>query len=189
MDHLPMKPDLPAGTVELEHVMRTVRFPVSVPWYGAAQVTVKRSPAAMRAAILRYERAVGALPQVALALRHFHMAGRVASHVYAREMTIPKGVTLVGRVHKYETMNIVSKGRIIIASEEGVREIAAPYIFVSKPGAKRAGYALEDTLWTTIHLTDELDAAKIEDDLGTVTYEQFWEFLKENGHAPPRLRS
>ena len=141
--------------------------------YGVARVTVKRSPEQMRRSILNYERAVGGLPQTDLPLRHFWIEGRPASHVYAREISISAGIAAVGRVHKYATINIISKGRVVVASEEGVREIAAPFTWVSGPGAKRALYVLEDLIWTTIHLTDELEVARMKDDLGTVTYEEY----------------
>lgn len=185
-----MKRDLPIGSVELEQAMRPpLAFAVALPTYGVARMTVKRSPSEMRAAILKYERAVMGLPQTDLPVRHFYIEGRKCSHVYAREIAIPANVAAVGRVHKFETINIISKGRVIVASDEGVRDIRAPFTWVSKPGAKRALYAIEDLLWTTFSLTDELDAAKIKDDLGTVTYEEFLQFLEDNGHDAPRLPS
>lgn len=90
-------------------------------------------------------------------VRHFFSNG-----VYARELTIPKGFVLVGKIHRYPHLNIISKGRIRVSTEAGVQEIEAPYTFVGTPGVKRAGYALEDTVWTTIHATEETDLEKIE---------------------------
>ncbi len=56
----------------------------------------------------------------------------------------------------------------------------APVTFVSKVGTKRAVYAEEDTIWTTIHITNETDTDKVEDALGTITYQQYDQFLLEN---------
>lgn len=156
-----------------------------LPGYGVANVSVRRSPEAMRTAILNFEGAVGGLPQTTLPIRHFYIEGPRASHVYAREMTIPAGVALVGRVHKHETLTILSKGVLWIASEAGVKELRAPATWVTPPGTKRAGYALEEAILTTVHLTDELDENKIEADLGTVTYEEYEDFVRELGHAAP----
>lgn len=50
-------------------------------------------------------------------------------------------------------------------------DIEAPYTFVSEPGTKRAVLALEDTLWTTVHVTDETDLEKIEEYVIAPTYE------------------
>jgi glutamate-1-semialdehyde aminotransferase len=39
----------------------------------------------------------------------------------------------------------------------------APRTWVSEPGAKRIAYFFEETIWTTIHGTDETDVDKIEE--------------------------
>ena len=95
------------------------------------------------------------LPQVELATRHYFAPG-----MYARELTIPAGVTLTGAVHKTEHLSVISAGRILVESGDGPVEICAPYTFVSQPGAKRAGFAIEATVWTTFHptTTTDLDA-------------------------------
>lgn len=85
-----------------------------------------------------------------------------ANGIYAREITIPAGVVLTGKVHKTQHLNIVSKGRILIYTEDGLREVVAPCTIVSPPGTKRVGYALEETVWTTIHATTETDVDLIE---------------------------
>jgi hypothetical protein len=41
--------------------------------------------------------------------------------------------------------------------------MTAPYTFVSEVGTKRVVHALEETIWTTVHVTDETDLEKIED--------------------------
>lgn len=153
-------------------------FDMRIPNYGSVRVTMRKSPEQMKRAIVKYERAVGALPQTELPVRHYYMEGRPASHVYAREISIAAGIAAVGRVHKYACINIISKGRVLVASDDGVRMIVAPCTWVSAPGAKRALFVLEDLMWTTIHLTDELDAAKIRDDLAVVTYEEYHSYLQ-----------
>lgn len=91
-----------------------------------------------------------------------------AEGLYAREMFIAKGVMLIGKVHRFESMNIVSKGRIRVwtaGSEELVRIVEAPCSFVSPAGSQKVGFALEDTVFTTIHATRETDLARLEDEL------------------------
>jgi hypothetical protein len=87
---------------------------------------------------------------------------RFAHGLYAREITIKAGTLLTGKIHRTEHLNIVSKGRIIVWTEDGIKEVAAPFTMVSRPGTKRVGFALEDTVWTTIHATTETDLAKLE---------------------------
>lgn len=102
------------------------------------------------------ERELQKMPQVECPVRHHFAPG-----IYAREMTIPEGVTLTGAVHKTEHLSIISKGRIAVTTDDGVVEISAPHTFVSKAGAKRAGHAIEETVWTTIHATDETNIDKL----------------------------
>lgn len=103
---------------------------------------------------------IAKLPQVDCPVRHYFVPG-----MYAREMTIPAGVTLTGAVHKTEHLSTISAGRILVESGEGVVEICAPYTFVSSPGAKRAGLALETTVWTTFHATDTTDLDELAEEL------------------------
>ena len=88
---------------------------------------------------------------------------RFAGGIYARELTIPAGAMLTGKIHKTEHLNIISKGDItVFSADEGTRRIKAPFAFVSKPGARRIGYAHEETVWTCIHATTETDLDKLE---------------------------
>ncbi len=88
-----------------------------------------------------------------------------APGIYARELRIPAGVLLTGKIHKTEHLNMLVKGRIEISNAEGSKEMIAPQIFVSPPGTKRAGYAHEDSVWVTIHATTETDLEQLERDI------------------------
>lgn len=90
------------------------------------------------------------LTKVEIEVKHYFANG-----LYAREAYIPKGVVCTGKIHKHEHINIISKGAILVVTEKGKQRIDAPCTIVSPPGTKRAGYALEDTVWTTIHRTKE----------------------------------
>lgn len=95
--------------------------------------------------------------QLDLPVKHYFSQG-----VYARELFIPKGTTLTGKIHKYQQLNIMSKGDMSVLTEDGVVRVQAPFTIVSPPGTKRIAYAHEDTVWTTIHGTEETDLEKIE---------------------------
>lgn len=99
-----------------------------------------------------------------------------AGGVYAREIFIPAGTTLTGKIHKTEHLNIISKGDISVATEDGVQRIKAPYTIVSKPGTKRVGYAHEDTVWTTIHGSKEKDLDKLELEFIAESHEDYLAF-------------
>lgn len=100
--------------------------------------------------------------------------------VYAREIFIPKGTVLTGKIHKFENLNIMSKGDLSILMEDGsVKRVAAPFTVVSPPGTRRVAYANEDTVWTTIHGTDERDVDKIEEVFIAQTPHEFRLFCEQ----------
>lgn len=94
-------------------------------------------------------------------------------HAYAREMLIPKGTLIIGKIHRHQHLNFISQGEVVVATEFGNKHLKAPCTFVSEVGLKRAVYALEDTLWTTVHLTEhgsEKELEKIEEEVIAPTY-------------------
>ena len=86
-----------------------------------------------------------------------------APGAYGREMTLPAGLVVVGKIHKHAHINVISKGRVqVFTEQDGVLELAAPCTFVSSPGTKRVVHVLEEAVWTTVHVTDKTDLAEIE---------------------------
>ncbi len=134
------------------------------------------SPALRRAELFALETAMkqgnadGSLTPFECPLMHFFAEG-----VYVRQMLIPAGVALVGHIHRQPCVNMVL-GEIEVATEDGRKRIVGPITFASPAGVKRAGYAIRDTLWTTIHANpdnerdiDKLEAALIVDVYDKVT--------------------
>lgn len=95
-----------------------------------------------------------------------------APGLYARQMFIPAGTVLTGAVHKTEHLCIVS-GDIDVTTDDGMLHIRdLQRIILSKPGTKRAGFTRENTLWTTVHVTDETDLDKLVEELVEATSQQ-----------------
>src|ERR1700739_4861404 len=93
---------------------------------------------------------------------HIEPVHYFAQGLYAREITIPKGAALTGKIHLFEHINIISKGDISVLTEDGVKRIKAPATIISQPGIKRIGYAHEETVWTTIHACNVKDGDEAE---------------------------
>ena len=94
---------------------------------------------------------------------------------YAREIHLPKGSLVVGKIHRHSHINIISKGVVSVVTEYGKKYYTAPCTFVSEGGLKRAGLVEEDTIWTTVHLTQHLGEdklAEIESEVIAETYEE-----------------
>ena len=85
-----------------------------------------------------------------------------ADGVYVREIFIPKGTLIVGKIHKHSHPNFLMKGEVSVMTEEGPRRLKAPLSMISPAGTKRVVYAHEDTIWITIHVTKSKNLNKIE---------------------------
>lgn len=121
-------------------------------------------------------------PQIELKhINHF------SNGVYARELHIPKGVMLTGKIHKYENLNILAKGRIKVSVGDEVKEISAPFVIVSPPGTKRIALALEDCVWITVHGTDEKDVDKIEQQFIAQDEKEYLDFIGKDQLALPGI--
>lgn len=91
-------------------------------------------------------------------LRHTFAPG-----VYLRELTIPAGNFVVGKLHKHSHANFLSRGKVSVLTEAGGWEIlTAPCTLISPAGVKRLLFTHEDTIWTVIHPTDLTNLDEIE---------------------------
>jgi hypothetical protein len=67
------------------------------------------------------------------------------------------------------------QGEVRVFTEFGTKEYKAPCVFVSEIGLKRSVYAIEDTLWVTVHMTKHLgeeNLSKMEEEVIAPTYEE-----------------
>jgi|TARA_R110000796_G_C14245166_1_gene397795 hypothetical protein len=122
-----------------------------------------------------------------LTLKH-HFAEYLEEYdagVYAREMFIPKGVTLVGKIHKYSHLSFLLKGKVIVISEFTDRiTIKAPYTFPSPAGSKRAFLALKDSILVNVHMT----RTPYEECLPEIEKEVIVESYSELGMDEPNIK-
>jgi hypothetical protein len=121
-------------------------------------IPVRQEHTALRMQVDAIEAQMLALPQVELEHEDYF-----ADHVYGRALRIPAGTVLTGRIHKFTNMNILAQGEMSVSTEHGVVRMSAPQVVVSPPGTKRIAYAHTDCVWVTVHGTDEVDVAKIEE--------------------------
>ena len=106
------------------------------------------------------------LPQVDIPITHHFCDG-----MYARAAYIKKGTAMTGAIHRQATLQIMVSGHVSVATDrDAARELQGFHIMVSPPGTKRAGVALEDTIWVTIIKTDQTDPEQIVAQLTTNDY-------------------
>lgn len=84
-------------------------------------------------------------------------------YLYGRSIFIPRGTVLSSRIHLHQHQFIISKGLISVYDETtGEKKLlAAPFHGITEPGTRRALHALQDTIWTTFHITDSNDPDEI----------------------------
>lgn len=125
-----------------------------------------------RAKVIAFENILKEYPQLELKVIHHFSKG-----VYARELHIPAGTILTGEIHKFENLNILSKGCIQVLTENGMQEVEAPFTVVSPAGTKRVARALTDCVWTTIHGTELKDVNEIKQIFIAADEDEWLEFI------------
>lgn len=93
----------------------------------------------------------------------------ILNGMYQRRFWIKKDTVVVSRVHKFDYLFIVAKGVVLINDTAIMDESALRYeagdCFTAKAGAKRAVFALENSVIISVHRTDKHNLEKIEREL------------------------
>jgi hypothetical protein len=138
------------------------------------------TPAQIRSKILGLQEAMHADPRFDKECKDFPVKHFKAPGMIGRQMLIPKGSVIVGKIHKHAHLNQISYGHVRVLTEFGQMEIEGPHTFTSEPGTKRVVVALQDTLWTTFHLNpndydpeSETEMQKLEDEIIAKSYDEF----------------
>ena len=108
-------------------------------------------------------------------IKHYFMDG-----VYVREMTMKKGIAVVGAIHKHLHMCFLLTGRITVVNEDETIDHVAPCFIISKPGVKRVLYAHEDSIWFNTHKnpSNTEDVEQLENEIVAISYEEYEEYIK-----------
>lgn len=98
------------------------------------------------------------MPPAHTLTKHYFAPG-----IYARELFIPKGICLTGKIHLHENFSMVL-GDILVATAAGPRRFTGYQMVMAPSGVKRAAITYADTWWTTIHPNpdDERDIPTLE---------------------------
>ena len=115
---------------------------------------------------MELEEAIKTLPQLEFEEKHHFAPG-----VYTRELFIPEGTVLTGKIHRHEIMNVLVSGTIRVTTDNGIERLTGPLIFNSKAGTKKAGYTETDVIWLNIHPTELTDLEEIEKEFIAPSFE------------------
>ena len=91
---------------------------------------------------------------------------------YIRTIVMPKGLTLVSRIHSKNHPFFIMKGECSIFTERGLERIKAPHNGITLAGTQRLMFIHEECTFITVHRTDCLTPKNI---IKEVTVEDFSE--------------
>jgi hypothetical protein len=107
-------------------------------------------------------------PQPDLPLRHWFAGG-----VYSRELFVPKGTLLLGKVHLTDHIFILLSGDLTFVTVDGPARLVAPAIFCAPAGSKKTMYANEDAVMVTNHMALHADHEFIAAAISVDTYAEY----------------
>lgn len=94
-----------------------------------------------------------------------HTFHHFADGVYCRELRIPAGVAVIGKMHRHSTLNVLAAGELAVTTPDGPQVLKAPAIFVSPAGAKKLGVAITDCVFLNVHASHATDLDALEAEL------------------------
>ena len=95
------------------------------------------------------------------------LAHYFAPGMYGRELAIPGGTVVVGKIHRHAHLVQLLAGEATVYTDKGMERITGPKTWVSPAGVKRALFTHTDCLFFTVHVNanDTQDLEAIEADV------------------------
>ena len=85
-------------------------------------------------------------PQVEIPTNHSYAGG-----IYEREIFVPAGALITGKIHLHEHLAKLVSGTMSILSDSIAGTWTGPVTFCCRPGEKRLGFARTDCVFSTYH--------------------------------------
>lgn len=100
------------------------------------------------------------LPQVVMPTKHFLVDG-----MYARQILIPAHTAFVGRRHKKQHyFMVLAGGAWVTGPDDKPVNLRPGMLLMCMPDTQRMGVTYADTIFVTVHRTDQDQLKNIEDD-------------------------
>lgn len=103
--------------------------------------------------------------------------------IYVREIFIPAGMYITGKIHKHAHPNFLMSGVVDVVTKDGRERLYAPCAMISPSGTKRALCAVTDLIWITMHHnpTNTEDLVKLEKNIIAESFEEYDNFERLQG--------
>lgn len=100
--------------------------------------------------------------------------------IYVREIRIPAGMTLTGKIHLHSHPNFLMQGEVEVYTEYGgIEYLQAPLAMISKAGTKRIVRTISECVWITVHHnpTNTQDLNELEKIVIADSYDEYEKFI------------
>jgi len=113
--------------------------------------------------------------------KNFPLKHTFADGVYIRQMDMQADSMVVGAIHNHLHVWFLLTGHLMVITEDTTEEFIAPCYVLATPGSKRVIYAMEDSIFVNIHKNpyNIKDIKKLEDDLVSLTFEDYEEYINK----------
>lgn len=111
-----------------------------------------------------------------------------SENMYVRQITIPAGTVLTGKIHKHQHPNFLMSGEVVVVTEGAGKEtLKGPLAMISSAGTKRALYAKTDLVWITVHEnpTNTQDLKELEEQIIAKDFDDYAKYI-ESKKSPIR---
>ena len=88
-----------------------------------------------------------------------------ADGCYIREIFNPAKELIITKIHKKQHPFFLLEGEMSILTEDGIKELKAPYHGITEVGTKRIIYTHTDCVFVTVHATDKKNTKEIEEEV------------------------
>lgn len=123
----------------------------------------------------RFENHLLSLPQIQES--GYQLKEYVSGGLYCRQITIPKGACITGRIYKFDHVEILLSGDIsILAADGGEKRHSGLKVIEAQSGKRQAGFAHEETVWLTINPVPDIPLDKMLDWTSVLTYDDYYRF-------------
>ena len=120
------------------------------------------------------------IPDNTYQLKEYYSGG-----MYCREITIPEGAFITGRIYKFDHIEIMLSGEIeILSANGGKTHYEGHNVIEAKAGKRQGGLAHKETKWLTINcIPDYLPINEALDFTSVLTYQEYKDFHDQLNNA------
>ncbi len=115
-----------------------------------------------------------------------------SENMYVRQISIPAGTVLTGKIHKHQHPNFLMSGEVVVITEgRGKEYLIGPLAMISDAGTKRALIAKTDLVWITVHEnpTNTRDLKELEEQIIAKDFDDFAKYVESKKSPVRKLKN